>query len=101
MHVTVWIRRDGTAPSEPAVLTTDHPASSYGLPVVVLRGEALGPAELGGELVIEDPSRRAAPKRPATASRRLAGRDERERLARDRHGRGDRADDSMSRDDGR
>lgn len=28
-----------------ATLTTDHPASSYGLPVVILDGVAVGPAE--------------------------------------------------------
>ena len=30
------------------VLTTDHPASSYGLPVLVYRGEAYGPGDLPG-----------------------------------------------------
>jgi hypothetical protein len=32
--------------SRVAVLTTDHSASSYGLPVLVLDGAAVGPAEL-------------------------------------------------------
>lgn len=30
------------------VLTTDHPSSSYGLPVAVLGGQPYGPAELEG-----------------------------------------------------
>ena len=34
---------DGTR--SPALSTTDHPSSSYGLPVVVVAGEALGPAD--------------------------------------------------------
>jgi hypothetical protein len=57
MNVVIWIRRIGEdAVSEPAMLTTDHAASSYGLPVVVTRdGEVLGPADLADELVIEDP----------------------------------------------
>ena len=29
------------------IATTDHPASSYGLPVVVIDGDACGPAETG------------------------------------------------------
>jgi hypothetical protein len=48
MNVVIWIRRDpDMGISEPATLTTDHAASSYGLPVVVTRdGAALGPADL-------------------------------------------------------
>ena len=70
MNVVIWIRRPEGI-SEPATLTTDHAASSYGLPVVVTkRGEALGPADLDGELVIEDP---IAAGRAEAAGYRVAG----------------------------
>lgn len=36
-------------------LTREHASSSYGLPVVVRHGVALGPAELPGVLVVDDP----------------------------------------------
>ena len=36
---------------EPAKLTTEHAASSYGQPVLVWRGEAYGPGDL-----LEDPA---------------------------------------------
>ena len=54
MRTAVWLRRDDGV-SEPVWLTTDSAASCYGLPVVERRGQALGPAEVDGELVIEDP----------------------------------------------
>lgn len=41
--------------TETVRLETNHPSSSYGLPVVLRQGVALGPAELPGVLVIEDP----------------------------------------------
>jgi hypothetical protein len=33
-------------PTVPAALTTDHPASSYGIPVLVMDGAAYGPADV-------------------------------------------------------
>jgi len=37
------------------LVTREHAASSYGLPVVVVDGAALGPAETDGVLVVDDP----------------------------------------------
>ncbi len=45
-----WHDHRGTR--QHAILTTDHPASSYGLPVVVRGGVAYGPAEVGPLSVI-------------------------------------------------
>lgn len=44
------------------ILTTDHAASSHGLPVVVVDGVVYGPAELDGDLAVadsKDPNNRA------------------------------------------
>lgn len=35
------------------VVTDEHPASSFGLPVVLLDGEPVGPGELLGTLMLE------------------------------------------------
>ena len=37
------------------LVTREHAASSYGIPVVVVDGAALGPAETDGVLVVDDP----------------------------------------------
>lgn len=49
-------RADVGLRSEVVQLATNHPASSYGLPVVLRHGVALGPAELPGVLVVDDPT---------------------------------------------
>ena len=48
-------RADAGYRTEAVLLTTAHPSSSYGLPVVVRQGVAFGPAELPGVLVVDDP----------------------------------------------
>lgn len=49
-EVRVIYRGDGRhQKTVPATLTTDHAASSYGLPVVLIDGEAHGPADLPGD----------------------------------------------------
>lgn len=40
-----------TVGTQDAIITTNHPASSYGLPVVVLAGQARGSAEVGAVIM--------------------------------------------------
>lgn len=53
---------DDERPLTPAWLTTQHPSSSYGLPVIVCRASDLdptltvfGPGDLAGKVITEDP----------------------------------------------
>lgn len=49
MDHRIWILiKRASADGEPisAILTTDHPASSRGLPIVLHRGQPLGPADI-------------------------------------------------------
>lgn len=44
----------GSERIEPAVLTTEHAQSSYGLPVLLIGGQVYGPADLPGLIVTAD-----------------------------------------------
>jgi hypothetical protein len=57
MHAgcSVYRRRpDGALTSTPGVLTNVHAMSSHGLPVLVLRGDAYGPGDLPGTVLVPD-----------------------------------------------
>lgn len=56
MRVIVTVYRSGREEATPAVLTTQHSASSYGLPVLLLAGKPYGPGDLpDAVLVVRDP----------------------------------------------
>jgi hypothetical protein len=51
--VAMLLREKGTGREVEAIVSVDHASSSYGIPVVVIDGVALGPGEMFGYELLE------------------------------------------------